>query len=191
MRWVDSHTTASPYIHFPEAILSGMTTEQAQQVAERFGANILMQLPPAEIAFFEWLKLNDEKVWHDLWPGDEDEKYLVGISFLPMFLETSRGFPICDLVDSDNYYFSSVHMPDSEAKMFIDAIKQRYLEGNALTVAQLLALEISIAPIDIWRFSYHHRIPLEKAKQAVAQLVEDGILIHLTQADQLVNFLDF
>lgn len=190
--WVDSHSAHDPYIHFPAEILTGMTPEQAQMIVERFGTHTLMQLPEKEIAFFEWLKANDRKIWDDLWLEDDvNEPYLVAISFLPLFLDSSRGFPICDLLKNDNYFFSAAHMPDQEAGIFIEAVKERYIEGHALTVQQLLALEISIAPIDIWRFSYHHQIPLERAKQAVEQLVADEVLIHLKEADQLNTFLDF
>lgn len=189
---MDSHSAQAPYIVFPAEILSGMTAEQADMIVKRFGAHTLMQLPASEITFFEWLKTADEKVWNDLWLDENvNEPYLIGISFLPVFLDSSRGFPICDLVNSDNYYFSSAHMPDDEAGIFVEAVKERYMQGNALTVQQLLAMEISIAPIDIWRFSYHHHIPLERAKQAVHQLVADEVLIHLPQADQLNTFLDF
>jgi hypothetical protein len=169
-----------------------MTPEQAQMIVDRFGAHTLMQLPESDIKFFEWLKVNDLSVWEDVWMDENvNEPYLIGISFLPLFLDSSRGFPICDLLKNDNYFFSVAHMPDQDAGMFIEAVKERYMAGHALTVQQLLALEISIAPIDIWRFAYHHQIPLERAKQAVKQLVDDEVLIHITQADQLNTFLDF
>jgi hypothetical protein len=189
---MDSHNATDPYIQFPGEILKDMTPEQAQMIVERFGAHTLMQLPAADIAFFEWLKTAERSVWDDLWTDENnDQPYLIGISFLPLFLDSSRGFPICDLLKNDNYFFSAAHMPDDEAGIFVEAVKERYMEGHALTVQQLLALEISIAPIDIWRFAYHHQIPLERAKQAVQQLVDDEILIHLKEADQLNTFLDF
>lgn len=52
-------------------------------------------------------------------------------------------------------------------------------------------LEITIAPIDIWRFAYNHRFDVQSVKDAVAVLVEDKILVHLTDAEHLAHFIDF
>ena len=64
-----------------------------------------MKLPPSEISFFEWLKKNDNIVWNDLWNEDED-LYQVSIDLLPQFSDNRNGFPICDLQDGLNYYFT-------------------------------------------------------------------------------------
>ena len=72
----------------------------------------------------------------------------------------------------------------------IDSVKERVLAKEPLTVAQLLALEISFGPIDIWRFAYHHQISLDSAKNAVKVLVDDGVLIHIKDAETLARFIN-
>jgi len=54
----------------------------------------------------------------------------------------------------------------------------------------LLALEISVSPIDIWHFAYKHKVPLRDAKAAVAQLVDDHALVHITDAEHLARFIN-
>jgi hypothetical protein len=52
-----------------------------------------------------------------------------------------------------------------------------------------LALEISMGAIDIWHFAYKHKIDLTQAKKAVSDMVDDGVLVHLTESEHLIPFL--
>jgi hypothetical protein len=190
LSWCIEEANKYGYITFTEEMYSSITPEQSNIIVNSLGTTTMMKLPEREIRFFEWLKENDYNVWFDLWGDSDIEPYIVGTSFLTFLLDKTKGFPICDLVNTDNYYFTSAHLVDKESAILIDSVKERFLANESLTFAQLLALEISLAPTDIWHFAYKHKIDLTKAKHAVEQLIEDKILIHLTKAEHLANFVD-
>ena len=56
---------------------------------------------------------------------------------------------------------------------------------------QLLALQISAEPIDIWHFAYKNKFEIETAKKAAESLVEDNALVHFKEAEYLAQFVDF
>jgi hypothetical protein len=181
---------SNDYIVFPEDVFNDLSEENAQIVTEIFGKSELMKLPEKEIEFFEWLKMNDRDIWDDLWDAEEDP-YVVSVNFLPLLMNKTRGFPICDLLNNDNYYFTSSHMVDQESKDMIESVQNMYMDKKKLTIEQTLVLEISIAPIDIWRFAYHYNIPIYKAKNAVSNLVYEKILVHLKESEHIANFIEF
>lgn len=168
-----------------------LNAEQIFALRDRFGARVLMQLPDSEVAFFEWMRSNDPPAWTDLW-GGEDEPYLVSLAHLDDLVGATspRAFVIRDLIGVDNYFFSPHLLIEKESDAFVDAVRERFATHQSLTPAQLLALEASVGPIDIWHFAYRHNIPLETAKQAVRQLVDDRILLHVPRADHLVQYFD-
>ncbi len=188
--WCIDYLKENQFIDFPEKIFNNITVENSKFLVQKLGKNTLMKLPSKEIKFFEWLKEKDLKIWEDLWDS-EDEEYIVALNFLPYLLEPSRGFPICDLIHNDNYYFTSSMFIDKVSQIFIDSVQQMYKDKQTLTVEQTLALEISIAPIDIWRFCYRYNIDIERAKKAVQNLIEDGIIIHLKKSEQLADFIEW
>lgn len=189
------------YIIFPDELLSKLTEQHAIIIRDYLHSVQLIQLPKAEIQFFEWLKEQDFEVWKDLWELDneidksfnsDNVNYLVSKTFLPLLLRNDgRGFPICDLVNSDNYFFTSHQLPDEDSKIFIESAKERFINKDKLTISQLLALEISMGAIDIWHFAYKHNINLKEAKKSVAEMVDDGILVHLTESEHLIPFINF
>lgn len=183
----------SAYVQLPEEFFQHGTEEQAEKLAQIFKSNTLIKLPQKEVKFFEWLKINDNKVWKDLWGEDDDEVvYLVGISFIKRLLyRQGRGYPICDLLNCDNYYFTEHHIQDEESKVHVEAATERFRNKKDLSIEQLLALEISIGSIDIWHFAYKHSIELDRAKEAVDILVKDDALVHLKDSEHLVPFIDF
>jgi hypothetical protein len=191
IQWFESEDQHSEFVVFPDEIFDVITQEQAEMLSKRFSKTSLMKLPEFEILFFEWLKAVDPEVWDDLWKSNEEQPYIVGISFLPALIDKNgRGFPICDLLNEDNYYFSSAHLITEEAKMLVESVKARFLEKEKLTVEQLLALEISLSPIDIWHFAYKYELTPARAKEAVARLVADKVLIHIKEADKLADFVE-
>ena len=178
-------------LEFPPETLAALDRDSAAGLANALGGAALMRLPEKEIRFFEWLREHDESVWRDLWGDAPDAPYVVGVSFLPLLLDPVRGFPICDLLDNDNYYFTPVHILGGDAEHYVAAVKERFLAKQRLTHAQLLALEISLAPIDVWRFGYHHGISPEAAKKAADTLAADSIIVHFRTAGELANFVEF
>ena len=173
----------------PEKIINQMDEVQAFFVREHYKGKYFLKLPDREILFFEWLKDIAPEVWQDLWGDSVEEPYLVSIDFLPHLLPSGRGFPICDLISTDNYYFAPIHINGREAELLVDTLKQRYLDKKPLTIAQTLLMEISMDAIDIWHFAYKHKIAIEEAKAAVALLVEEQSIVHFTDADHLANFV--
>ena len=190
INWFEVQAGMNDYVIFPDDIFEVMDKETAQAIVENYSHNTFMKLPDKEIKFFEWLKENDKEVWDDLWDSEEEE-YIIGVGLLPILIEKNRGFPICDLEKNDNYFFTESHMFEKEAKMFIETVQQMFMDKKPLTVEQTLALEISAAPIDIWRFAYRYNLDVERAKQAVKNLSEERLLIHMKKAEQLANFVEF
>lgn len=178
------------YIVFPEDVFNGLSEENTKTIIKIFGKSEVMKLPEKEIDFFEWLKINDRDIWNDLWDAEEDP-YVVSVNFLPLLMNKTRGFPICDLLNNDNYYFTSSHMVDQESKDMIESVQKMYMDKKKLTIEQTLVLEISIAPIDIWRFAYRYNIPIERAKNVVSNLVDEKILVHLKESEHIANFIEF
>ena len=179
-------------ITFDEEILSALTPDDAKLIISQIGSTHLLKLPQKEIAFFEWLKEIHPLVWRDLWGSDDSEhEYTVGMDLLPLMLDPVRGFPICDLITQENFFFVPDHLIGEEISFYLEAVKERYLKQETVTVAQLLVLEISMAPIDAWRFSYHHRIEFDRVMKAIQDLKEEGMLLHLGKAEDLADFISF
>lgn len=190
LNWCEKYSLENEIFDFPDDIFGSINKVNSKLIVDNYGKHKFMRLPKKEIKFFEWLKTNDRKVWDDLWKADE-EAYIVSINFLPMLLDNARGFPICDLVENDNYYFTEQHAVDQEAKLLIESVQHLYHDHKQLTVEQTFILEVSLYPIDVWRFAYRYGLSVERAKKAVDTLVEERILVHLKDAEHLANFIDF
>ncbi|GIV55276.1 MAG: hypothetical protein KatS3mg040_0044 [Candidatus Kapaibacterium sp.] len=190
LRWFGERLERDTPLTIPEAIFDALTPDLARELAERYRRYGLMRLPAHEQRFFEWLRQRDPAVWSDLW-GGEQEPYVVSLSFLEALLDRRKGFPICDLVGTDNYYFFPAMLEwTQEARDYAAAVRERFERGQPLSTEQLLVIELLLGgAVDIWHFAYHHNIELEDAKQAVRVLVEDKVLPHLRSAEQLAPFL--
>jgi hypothetical protein len=191
LTWFEAQKQQSDILIVPSEIFGFINTTNSKAIISHFHSHTFMQLPESEIAFFQWLQSIAPEVWDDLWKTDaHDEPYIVSISLLTDILQHNRGFPICDLMTTDNYYFTSEHFIKGESDDFIQAIENKILSESPLSLSQLLAWEIYTAPIDIWRFSYIHNVPLRDAKKAVHELVEDRILIHLRTSAELSAYME-
>jgi len=180
------------YIYFTNEEFDSLNEDTVNEILNEFSGRFLFRLPEAEIKFFEWLKENDLAVWNDIWSDEISEPYLVSVNLLPVIMNLDgRGFPICDLQTVDNYYFSMDNMVDNESKILIEASQDLFRNNKSLSPAQMLALEISLDPIDIWHFAYKHKIDLEVAKEAVHSLVADYALVHLKEAEYIAPFVNF
>lgn len=192
IQWFRSEKQKSnSVLRIPDEIFEMLDIDTARQIVKEIGEDTLLYLPKHEIQFFEWLKSADGNVWNDLWAGVSEEPYVVSISFLPLLIDRFRGFPICDLMANDNYYFTQEFIVWKTAQLILDGIRERFLRRESLTIAQQLLLEISIHPIDIWHFAYHYRFKLEDVKSAVNELVEDNLLVHFKKAEELADFIQF
>jgi hypothetical protein len=189
--WCLNESEEKDYITFPDDIFNIITRELAEEIASQLKQNTLMKLPERELHFFKWLKQYDRPVWEDLWGGVDAEPYIVGISFLPLLVEKGGYFPICDLMEEDNFYFSAAHIIDKESKLFVESVKQRYIDKKSLTLSQKLILEISVAPLDIWHFAYRNRVLPDEAKRAARELIDENLLVHLTETEHIASFIDF
>ncbi len=191
INWFKQERHKKTPIRIPENIFAQLSYEVAEEIVRLFSQDTLFYLPEKEIQFFEWLKVNDFEIWNDLWGNVEEEPYVVSISFLPLMLKKYGGFPICDLTSNDNYYFTNEMIIEKSAHLLLETLREKYLRQEPLTIAQALLLEISIAPVDIWHFAYYHKIPIEQAKSAVHELVEDKLLLHIKKTDELADFVQF
>ncbi len=178
------------YVAFENNVFEMISQEQAQYLSEVFASDTLILLPEYEIKFFEWLRRVAPDVWKDLWESEMHLPYLVGMYFLPILVKRDgRGFPICDLHSQENYYFLPKFMTDEESKVIIETSKTRFTNNEELSTKELLALEISFDPIDIWHFAYKYKIDLNEAKAAVQELVDDNALVHLKESEHLSVFI--
>lgn len=187
-------TISENKLEFQEDDFSKFSIENAQYIDENTGKRFLFKLPNSEIQFFDWLKEVDPLVWNDLWKSDDlnESPYFVSTVFLSWIIENKdRGFPICDLRTVDNYYFSIDHMVDEESKVFMDVSKAKLENRTRMTTTELLSLEISLAPIDIWHFAYKFKLDLNQCKEAVHSLSKDNALVHLREAEHIAPFIKF
>lgn len=177
---------------FSDEQFRDLTPELIDGIRSQFNSRALMQLPQHEITFFEWLKGADPAVWNDIWANDE-RPYLVSLAFLTDFSgsnATIGQFVICDLVSVDNYFFSPNLLLDKESTDFVEAVRGRFTQHSSMTPGQLLTLEASVGNVDIWHFAHRYNIDLAIAKKAVVTLVEDRILLHVTNAEHLAQYFD-
>ena len=187
----DEQKKKKQYIQFSERELEKLRPDEAEKIVEHFRGNTLIRLPESEIKFFEWLKEADEAVWNDLWQDDqEDESYLVSVDFLMDFIRETPSFPICDLIDEPNYWFTFKHIKPEGLEYLQEEIRLKVETDQDLSLEELFLLEISVSPTDIWHFSHRHQVPVERMKQAIADMVYKGWIVHLTDRDDLVKYLE-
>ena len=163
-------------VTIPDSMISDLTREQAEEIAARFGGTTLIALPEREQEFFTWLGEKDPGVWRDLW-GDAEQPYVVSISFLPELLPKRRGFLICDLVEHQNFFFTQESITPEEGKIFLDAALDIVHAHGQLSMEQALVIEAWRAPIDLWRFAYNYKLPLDDVKKMVLWLLREEILL--------------
>jgi hypothetical protein len=173
------------FLSFRKGGLEQWNADQIRHLMEFFHGYTLMQLPQSEIDFFEWLKSADRDVWNDLWEGEENQ-YLVSIDLLEKLSGPSAQFPLCDLVDTPNYWFSAKHIKPAgtEAMLQIAAKAETELE-----LEERLLLAIAEADTDIWHYGYAHHVALDVLKKAVEEMVFRGWIVHLPDREDLVKYI--
>ena len=176
------------YIEFSDEELNALRPDEIQHLVERYHGFALMRIPPSEVAFFEWLRDQDEEVWNDIWEGEPD-MYLVSTDLLPVFQEGKNGFPICDLVDQPNYWFSERHIKP-KGREELEHIVQKYENQGKLNIGELFLIQLLNAPTDIWHFCYRFNISVASMKRVIATMVSNGWLVHLTDRDDLVKYIE-
>lgn len=189
--WIQREKAGNQPISIPTEIFEQIDEEVANIIADKFASGTLIYLPKHEIEFFEWLKKNDRDIWEDLWGGVEETPYIVSIAFLPLMIRKFGGYPICDLLNNDNYYFTEEMIVQKTSHLLLETLREKFHRREPLTVAQALLLEISANPVDIWHFAYYHKLSIDEVKQAVRELVEDNLLVHFRKAEELAEFVQF
>lgn len=179
---------ADDYIRFTDKEIEQLGLAGSMRIVEHFHGHALMKLPPSEIRFFDWLKKHDNSVWQDLW-GDEENLYQVSIDLLPQFLKEKNGFPICDLQDMPNYYFTRGHIkPEGMSQM--ENIIHKTENNQKLDIDELILFELHIASFDIWHFAYRYNLPLADLKELISEMVYKGWIVHLTDSKDLIRYID-
>jgi hypothetical protein len=172
-------------------VLRDLSPENVEAIQQALGTRELMMLPEHEIRFYEWLREADAEVWNDLWAGDTRAPYLVSLAYLSLFTGERPGvFHIRDLRSVDNYFFAPEMILEKESVAFLEASRNLLAGRQPMSPAQLLALEASMGPTDVWHFAYRHNLPVLTVKLAVRQLVDDRILLHVPDADHLTAIFD-
>jgi len=179
---------ADGFISFAHSELQKLTKKDAETFEKHFHGRAMMELPLVEIAFFNWLKENDRPVWDDLWKN-VDEPYRVSLDFLHHFVEYGNGFPICDLIGVDNYWFHTRHIkPKAFERM--EEIQQKLPKKEALSFEEGILIEIARGSIDLWHFCYRYKLPLSVAKRKIEIMHREDLLVHLRNREDLVKYLD-
>jgi hypothetical protein len=175
-------------IHFSQDELGKLNISKARMLEEHFHGRAMMALPEDEIEFFEWLKKNDRPVWDDLWE-EEEQLYCISIDFLHHFLKYSNGFPICDLISVDNYWFTGKHIKPKGLERMED-IGAKVNSGKTLSFEEAFLVEIFRGSIDLWHFCYRYKVPVEVAKRHIDEMHHEDLIVHLSERDDLVKYLD-
>jgi hypothetical protein len=176
------------YLQFSREELERLNEQEVGALENHFRGHTMMLLPDSEIRFFEWLKEMDYSVWDDLW-RDQENVYRVSIDFLHHFLPQKNGFPICDLIEQENFWFSVRHIKPKGREVF-DRIKEKLNSHTKFSFEEALLYEIALGSIDIWHFCYRYTYPVQVAKQKVLQMHNDDLLVHLGKREDLVGYLD-
>lgn len=177
------------YIEFTTNELDALSASDVQHIIDVFHGHTLMKLPPEEIRFFEWLKEADLNVWDDLWSDSEETMYLVSVDFLNRFVNQKKGFPICDLMDEPNFWFSPKHIKPKGIE-HLDTVFHKLDQNMRLSLPEFFLYMLNDASFDIWHFCYKNKLKLDKVKAAVDEMVYNGWLVHLSERDDLVRYLD-
>jgi hypothetical protein len=176
------------YIKFDQNELGEINRHDAEVLEKHFHGRAMMELPKEEIDFFTWLRDNDPAVWDDLWKNEE-EPYRVSLDFLHHFIEEGNGFPICDLIEADNYWFHSRHIkPKAMEKMA--EIQEKLDNKGSLSFEEGLLVEIARGSIDLWHFCYRYKLPILVAKNKIEAMHKEDLLVHLKDREDLVKYLD-
>ena len=193
IQYVNEITNAGKWVKFEEDVFNDLTINEAVKLIESVNSNAMIYLPKKEIDFFEWLKINDRDIWDDLWEDPEYPPYIVSMSFLPLLIYNTNynGFPICDLMDNDNYYFNAAMMSEDHSNEVLEAAKARFDNNQKLDLHHLLALEIAFNSIDIWHFAYKYHLDVETAKMSAQVLIKDKALKHFTKYEDVAKYIDF
>jgi hypothetical protein len=179
---------ADGFIKFDQAELNQINKKDVQAIENHFHGRAMMELPSEEIDFFIWLKDNDPLVWDDLWKNDE-EPYRVSIDFLHHFIKKGNGFPICDLINVDNYWFHSQHIKPKAVEK-IDEIRQKLDSKKSLSFEEGILIEIARRSLDLWHFCHRYKLPLVVAKKKIEIMHREDLLTHLKDREDLVKYLD-
>ncbi len=176
-------------LRITDAEIASLSPSEIPQLQNYFVSKSLMYLPEKETAFFEWLKVEDRAVWNDLWNGENDP-YIVSWNFLDHLTSESNGFPICDLENVDNYYFTERHIKIPDGINALQDIIQKITNHTNLTIGEALLYEAYCSPIDLWHFCYRYTLPLKAAKKAVEELDHAALLVHLTKHEDLIDYIN-
>ena len=184
----EKQLTKDGYIKFTQGELKNLKNKDAEALEKHFHGRAMMELPDEEIDFFIWLREHDPPVWDDLWKNAK-ESYCVSLDFLHHFISEGNGFPICDLVNVDNYWFHSKHIkPKAKEKM--DEIRQKLEKKGSLSFEEGLLVEIARGSIDLWHFCYRYKLPILVAKNKIEAMHREDLLVHLKDREDLVKYLD-
>jgi hypothetical protein len=176
------------FIEFSSEDLSILDINAAKEIENHFHGHTMMALPEWEVDFFRWLKEKDFSVWNDLWENDE-EPYRVSTDFLHHFIKNGNGFPICDLIDEDNYWFCGRHIKPKGLENMEETGK-KIKQNKSLSFEEALLIELLRGSIDLWHFCYRYKVPLSMGKERIDQMHQNDILVHLTDREDLVKYLD-
>ncbi len=191
INWCRDNRPENRILSIPEYIYKLVSEDQAELFEIEYPNDTMFKIPEREIVFFEWLQKNDPNVWADIWSDDLFPPYYVSIGLFHGFIADGyKGYPICELQSNDNYFFVAQHLVDKESDILVESAKTRYMDREALTIPQWLALTISMGATDIWHFAYKNQLSLIDCKDSVRMLVEERLLVHLKEAEHLTVFVE-
>lgn len=184
----DTQRKRDNFIQFTRDELQKLSDKQVDHLMEFFHGYTLLRLPQDEIDFFEWLKDADPPVWQDLW-GNDENLYLVSVDLLSQFSGPFPQYPICDLINAPNYWFSEKHIKP-KGRETIMTIMEKSEAGLALETEEQFLIELNIHPTDIWHFCYRNQISVDTMKKNIDEMDFKGLIVHLPDAEDLIKYID-
>ncbi len=184
----DKQRERDNFIQFTRDELTRLSDKQIDHLTEYFHGYTLMLLPQEEIDFFSWLKEKDHTVWQDLW-GDDESLYLVSIDLLRQFSGSFSQYPICDLIETPNYWFSAEHIKPKGMET-INLIMDKAEVNQALGTEEQFLVGLNLHSTDIWHFCYQNQVPLKEMKKIIDDMVFRGLIVHLPDREDLFKYIN-
>ena len=72
----------------------------------------------------------------------------------------------------------------------METIGKRVHNGETLSFEEAFLVEIFRGSTDLWHFCYRYKVPVNVGKERIDVMHHEDLLVHLSERDDLVKYLD-